>query len=113
MNSLLLKPDIFNWKNFILPKPLHGCIFRFVGEGGIARGGDRRQGKEHDVMEQEECAREEREESARSHGGVHHEEKAGVPAAAENLLFSSRSTKVARFLPWQHFGRSTTGLRAL
>ena len=78
VNSFLLKPDIFNWKNFILPKPLHGCIFRFVGEGGIARVGDGRQGKEHDVMEQEQCAREEREESARSHGGVHHEEKAGI-----------------------------------
>ena len=78
MNSLLLEPEIFNCKNFILPKTLHDCVFRFIGEGGMARGEEELRGKEYVVMEHEDCAREEREEGARPYGGVHHEEKTGV-----------------------------------
>ena len=96
MNSLLLEPNIFNWKNFILSKSLHDCIFRFIGEGGIARGGDGRQGAEHGVMDLEDCAREEQEEGARLHGGGHHEETAGVPAAAEKSPILCRAAQLGR-----------------
>ena len=96
VNSFLVGLEIFSWENFILPKPLHGCYFRFIGEGGIARGVDGRQGEEHGMMELEDCAREEREEGARLHGGGHHKETAGVPAAAEKSPILCRAAQLGR-----------------
>ena len=77
VNSILVEPDICYGRDFILPKPLHDYIFRFVDEEDVARG-EELHGKELGVMEHEDCAREEREEGARPYGGVHHKEKTGV-----------------------------------
>ena len=78
MNSLILKPDIFNWKNFILPKLWYVCIFRLVDEVGMAQGGEGLDGKEQGVMELVEARGRSGRKGARLHGGVHHEETAGI-----------------------------------
>ena len=80
VNLFLVDPDVFVNESFILPKSLHICILRIIGEDGMARGGDELQDMKQGVMAHEACAREEREEGARSHGGVHHEEKAWLGA---------------------------------
>ena len=85
VNLFLVEPDVFINENFILPKSLHICILRFMGEEGIARGGDELQYEEQGVMNHGACAREEREAGARSIEKHHHEEKAEVSAAAQKL----------------------------
>ena len=91
VNSFLVEPDIFIWENVILPKLLF-YIIRLVEGDGIARGVEERQGEEHGVMEHGACAREEREEGARLHGGIHHTERAGDSATAEKDQFLCRVT---------------------
>ena len=78
VNLFLVEPDVFNNENFILPKSLHICVLRFMGEEGIARGGDELQCKEQGVRIHGACAREEREAGARPHGMIHHGVKAGL-----------------------------------
>ena len=101
MNLFLVESDVFANENFILPKSLHICILRFMGEEGIARGGDELQCKEQGVRIHGACAREEREAGARPHGMIHHGVKAGDPAAAENCQVSCRGTERSVFLPRQ------------
>jgi hypothetical protein len=65
VNSLLAKSDIYCNENFILPKSLFICMIRFIGEEG-ARGSEEMQHMEHDVVINQESAREEREAGATS-----------------------------------------------
>jgi hypothetical protein len=40
VNSLLTEYNLFTNENFILPKPLHVCVIRFVAEASMTRGGE-------------------------------------------------------------------------
>ena len=64
MNFILMESDYFTNENCLLPKSLHVCMIRFIGEEGVARGSEELQHKEQGVLITEECAREEREAGA-------------------------------------------------
>ena len=61
MNSLLVAFDVYDNKNFILPKSMHLCMIRVIANTSI-EGGLERQQEEHIVPK---GAREEREACAR------------------------------------------------
>ena len=60
VNLFLNEPGVLINENFILPKSLNYCMIRYLGEEGIAQSEEL---KEHGVLINEECAREEREEA--------------------------------------------------
>ena len=60
MNLFLNEPGVLINENFILPKSLNYCMIRYLGEEDIAQSEEL---KEHGVLINEECAREEREEA--------------------------------------------------
>ena len=67
VNSLLIEYDVCDNENFILPKSMHLCMIRVVGNTNIEGGLEEQQGMEHDVPngareEREACARAEDEE---------------------------------------------------
>ena len=64
VNLLLNESGTLIDENFILPKSMHLCMIRFVGETSMARGGEGLQEKPN-MMIAQGCAREEREEGAR------------------------------------------------
>ena len=65
VNLILMESDYFTNENCLLPKSLHVCMIRFVGEEGMTRGSNELQHKEEQgVLITEECAREEREVGA-------------------------------------------------
>src|SRR5215216_1902386 len=63
VNLLLNESGTLIDENFILPKSMHLCMIRFVGETSMARGGEGLQEKPN-MMIAHGCAREEREEGA-------------------------------------------------
>jgi hypothetical protein len=61
VNSLLVESDIYSNESFILSKSLYVCMIRFIEDGGIVRGSEELQLKEHDMVIHEDSTREERE----------------------------------------------------
>ena len=62
VNSLLIKYNVCDNENFILPKSMHLCMIRVVDNTNVDGGLEEQQGLEHDVPN---GAREEREACAR------------------------------------------------
>jgi len=73
VNLLLKESDYFINENCLLPKSLHVCMIRFIGEGVLARGSKEVMQQGEQVLEQAKDAREEREAGIHgAEGGVHH-----------------------------------------
>ena len=69
VNSLLNEYDICDNENFILPKSMHLCMIRVVGNTSIGGGPEEKLESEHNVTygareEWEECAKKKEEESS-------------------------------------------------
>jgi hypothetical protein len=114
VNLLLNESGTLIDENFILPKSMHLCMIRFVGETSMARGGEGLQEKPN-MMIAQGCAREEREEGARED---HQDEGKKDLPRPECPARSTRTVRPGREANWRghsvcQFGHYTDATRKL